>query len=811
MSCCDGLQTTAPRAGHYTGERGKSALARTAVVCYPCPLCYTRQKIPIRRQSRSSLLKQLVHNGIVVPEPPLVIGLSLVIRGAERRLTPKQEEMAMAWARKKGTPYVQDAVFQANFLRDFSLALGIDPVLALDEVDFTPCYALVDAEKRAKEALTKEERKVLAAERKAQRQALQAKYGFAIVNGQRVELGAYIAEPSGIFMGRGQHPLRGRWKEGAKHADITLNLSPDAPRPAGDWGEIVWEPDSLWVARWEDKLAAKLKYVWLSDTAPVKQRREAEKFDKATRLGDMLDIVRAHIQEHLQDSHPRRRMIATACYLIDALCLRVGDEKDPDEADTVGATTLRPEHVKLHADGTVELTFLGKDSVQWHKKLTPPKVVLDNLAELIRQARPSSAAGSGNGDRSHPTRDLPQLFPKVTSGDVNAYLSGILPGLTAKVFRTHHATRVVRDSLQTAGVQAHSAEYLKWQAATMANLEAAILCNHTKQASANWATTKERYQQRQAKAEERLEDRRQAVRLATEKLAKLKEEASQKEADAEGLEQQRQIRQRYQSRLDKAQASLDAAREARARAQMALRKIKAQAMIASRKRTWNLGTSLKSYIDPRVYYRWGQEVDYDVLRLYYPTILQRKFAWVRLDNDGGDAEDGDLAIEVRTCMSDDLKALEHLFQVVREQHPGAGLGFTAEEIGRHYLPALGGPWKEAIIALGEEREALALVVLGPEWMWNDQPTLDIFGLLRPGQASHALAERLAEEVHRRLRAYELQHPRESYALYPQDPRWLALSEELASALGLAEEEGDAALMGLEDEAEQGTHEAEDEA
>ena len=29
-------------------------------------------------------------------------------------------------------------------------------------------------------------------------------------------------------------------------------------------------------------------------------------------------------------------MIATACYLIDVLCMRVGDEKDPDEADTVG-------------------------------------------------------------------------------------------------------------------------------------------------------------------------------------------------------------------------------------------------------------------------------------------------------------------------------------------------------------------------------------------------------------------------------------------------------------------------------------------
>jgi len=38
--------------------------------------------------------------------------------------------------------------------------------------------------------------------------------------------------------------------------------------------------------------------------------------------------------------------------------MRVGDEKDPDEADTVGATTLRVEHVKI-TDKTIELDCLG--------------------------------------------------------------------------------------------------------------------------------------------------------------------------------------------------------------------------------------------------------------------------------------------------------------------------------------------------------------------------------------------------------------------------------------------------------------------
>ena len=143
------------------------------------------------------------------------MGLTITVRGQRVQLTPKQEEMAMAWARKKDTPYVQDKVFAHNFLEDFSEALGVKPPLALDEIDFSEAYRLVDEERAAKERLTKEERKAAAAERKAEREALKAKYGYAIANGQRVELGTYMVEPSGIFMGAAS--LRRRWKEGATH------------------------------------------------------------------------------------------------------------------------------------------------------------------------------------------------------------------------------------------------------------------------------------------------------------------------------------------------------------------------------------------------------------------------------------------------------------------------------------------------------------------------------------------------------------------------------------------------------------------
>ncbi len=543
------------------------------------------------------------------------------------KLTPIQEEMALAWAKKQDTPYVEDPVFVRNFLRDFSEALGVTPALSVEEVDFAPVVDVVLAEREAKARLTKEERKAQAAARKAQREKLREIYGHATVDGERVELANYTVEPSGIFMGRGKHPLRGRWKEAAKQRDITLNLSPDAPRPPGDWKEITWEPDTLWVARWKDKLSGKMKYVWLSDTALVKQVREAQKFDEAAELHAELERVRAHIEQGLRDPDPKRRMIATACYLIDALCLRVGDEKDPDEADTVGATTLRPEHVTLHPDGTAEFRFYGKDFVRWHKKLELPEIVRQNLAELSRVARPPNSGNRGN-EKKHPTRDKPQLFPDIGSRDVSAYLSEVLPGLTAKVFRTHHATEIVRSSLKASDVKASDPEYEKRKAATLANLQAAILCNHTKNAPSNWSTRREKLKERPRKAEERVQRYRLQVKEHTEALAALRQEAREKKVRASGARRKR-LEASYQKKIEQAKRRIETAKARLQKTKDARNKLKAQTIIATQTRTWNLSTSLKSYIDPRVYYQWGQQVEYDVLERFYPKKLRQKFAWVK--------------------------------------------------------------------------------------------------------------------------------------------------------------------------------------
>ncbi len=82
-------------------------------------------------------------------------------------------------------------------------------------------------------------------------------------------------------------------------------------------------------------------------------------------------------------------------------------------------------------------------------------------------------------------------------------------------------------------------------------------------------------------------------------------------------------------KIERAKKRVETAKNRLERARGALDKAKTKDAVAAKKRTWNLSTSLKSYIDPRVLYEWGERVDYDVLERYYPKALRSKFAWVR--------------------------------------------------------------------------------------------------------------------------------------------------------------------------------------
>jgi hypothetical protein len=165
----------------------------------------------------------------------------------------------------------------------------------------------------------------------------------------------------------------------------------------------------------------------------------------------------------------------------------------------------------------------------------------------------------------------------------------------------------------------------------MANLEAAILCNHTKKATGSWEAREKRFLERLAKAEARRARYLAQVREREEALQVLLVQAKIKEQAAKTEASRAKVVARYEKRIARARAMIETAKGRVERARLAIGKINAQKEITAHKQTWNLNTSLKSYIDPRVYYRWGQRVEYDVIERYYPKTLRRKFAWVRAE------------------------------------------------------------------------------------------------------------------------------------------------------------------------------------
>jgi DNA topoisomerase I len=526
----------------------------------------------------------LEHKGVAFPPEYQPRGIVITIKGEKIALSRDQEELVYAWAKKKDTHYVQDPVFQENFLGDLKKLLPEKfKDLRIGDIDFSTAYRLAEEEKAMKEQekerlrnLPKEEKKKLSLAKKAEKELLKATYGKAIVDGVEVDIANWLVEPPGLFMGRGQHPMRGRWKPRIKPQDVTLNLGESASVPEGAWHKIVHDHSSTWLATWVESLTDKRKYVWLHDSAALRQDNDKAKYDKAQKLAEQFDKVRREIIKRTLKGGDKS---ATVAYLIFRLAMRVGDEKDPDEADTVGASTLRLEHIKFKNEGGkefIEFNFLGKDSVPWQKSLDidsdETKALANSLKKFMQGKKP--------GD---------QIFDGINSRKVNEFLQTIMPGLTAKVFRTYIATREVQKALSSEKVDSSSSEPDKIYVAKMANLRAAITCNHKKGVDPKNPAAKKALE----KFEESIAKRKEAIELVKADVAskKWKTEIQEK---------------RLKERLEKMQTQLKLQQETR---------------------DYSLGTSLRNYIDPRVMKAWLNYVELDWTKIYTAT-LQRKFKWV---------------------------------------------------------------------------------------------------------------------------------------------------------------------------------------
>jgi DNA topoisomerase-1 len=415
----------------------------------------------------------LKHNGPMFPPIYIPHKTEILVKGQLTVLNPLAEEYGTMYSKYLDSEYIKSSNFKKNFWKDFKETIKYLNVNSLDDFDFTNYKKYLDKIKEQKTLISKEEKEKI----KEKQLEEEEPYRYCIIDGVQQKIGNFKIEPPGIFLGRGTHPKLGRIKKRTNPEDVVLNLDKDAkipePNVPGKWGGVIHERSVIWLATWKEEITGKNKYVFTSLDSFFKSKSDEEKFDLARSLKKKANAIREQYEKELDDPDLKKRQLATALYFIDNLALRVGGKKDTkDEADTVGVTSLRVEHITLIENNTIKLDFLGKDSVRFFKKVTVLEKVYKNLVEFSK-------------DKSK--KD--ELFERITSSNMNEYLDSFLKGLTAKVWRTYNASHTFQKEIDKIREDKlkdiNENERLNFLISmfNQANTAVALLCNHQKNVS----------------------------------------------------------------------------------------------------------------------------------------------------------------------------------------------------------------------------------------------------------------------------------------------------------------------------------------
>lgn len=357
------------------------------------------------------------------------------------------------------------------------------------------------------------------------------------------QMGNFNIEPPSLFRGRGEHPKAGTIKGRVMPERIQINCSYDAvvpacPLPGHAWARVVHDPRVTWIAGWHENVMGDNKYVYLAASSSFKGESDKSKYEKARRLRRFIDKIRAHYTAALSSKDEFQRQVGTAMWVIDRLALRVGGEKDEDEADTVGCCSVRVQHIafvedvpeaeveearrqldELEAKRTrgdvvvdadeiemsaaaavvkgiklgVTMDFLGKDSMRYFNTVDLGRYgptgerVYKNLRRLVRGKKPEE-----------------DVFDLLTPTNLNKELQALMPGLSAKVFRTYNASLTLEQELPMIPPELSMDEKLVEY--NRANKEVAILCNHQRSVGKAFVATMGKMQAKLAEMQSQIKD-----------------------------------------------------------------------------------------------------------------------------------------------------------------------------------------------------------------------------------------------------------------------------------------------------------------
>ncbi|CAH4014538.1 DNA topoisomerase I, mitochondrial isoform X1 [Pieris brassicae] len=533
----------------------------------------------------------LEHKGPVFAPPyePLPPNVKFRYDGKEMRLSQDSEEVAGFYARMLDHDYTTKSTFNTNFFNDWRKVMTSEEVKIIKDLskcDFKEMQTFFLHQSEKNKNRTKEEKAAL----KAKNEEIQKEYGICVIDGHKEKIGNFRIEPPGLFRGRGEHPKMGMLKRRVIPEDVSINCSKDSkipkPPPGHKWKDVRHDNTVTWLASWTENVQGQSKYVMLNPSSKLKGEKDWQKYETARKLHKCIDKIRDQYRLDWKAKEMRVRQRAVALYFIDRLALRAGNEKDDDQADTVGCCSLRVEHIELHKekDGkefVVVFDFLGKDSIRYYNEVPVEKRVFKNL-ELFMENK----------------KDSDDLFDRLSTQTLNEHLKDLMPGLTAKVFRTYNASITLQRQLEEL-TDPDATVPEKILAYNRANRAVAILCNHQRAVpkghSKSMEALKEKIQAKRDQIDEAEEDYRQAGKAA--KRGSVKEKLN----------------------CDKKKKALDRLKEQ-------LKKLELDETNRDENKTIALGTSKLNYLDPRISVSWCKKHGVPIEKIYNKT-QRDKFRW----------------------------------------------------------------------------------------------------------------------------------------------------------------------------------------
>ncbi|XP_030377996.1 DNA topoisomerase 1 [Scaptodrosophila lebanonensis] len=533
----------------------------------------------------------LEHKGPVFP--PLYERVPHNVRfyydGKPMELCEETEEAATFYAKMLNHDYCTKDVFNNNFFKDFRKTMTSkerEIIKDFRKCNFKEMHDFFQAESEKRKAATKEEKLA----KKNENEALIKEYGFCMIDGHKEKIGNFRLEPPGLFRGRGEHPKMGMIKRRIQACDVSINCGKHSvipTPPAGQrWKEVRHDNTVTWLASWVENVQGQVKYIMLNPSSKLKGEKDHIKYETARRLEKCIDKIRATYRDEWKSKEMRVRQRAVALYFIDKLALRAGNEKDEDQADTVGCCSLRVEHVQLHKElngkeNVVVFDFPGKDSIRYYNEVEVEKRVFKNLELFMENKK--------EGD---------DLFDRLNTQVLNEHLKELMDGLTAKVFRTYNASITLQNQLDLL-TDTNASVHEKLLAYNRANRAVAILCNHQR-------SVPKSHQKSMENLKEKINAKRNAIDDCEAEYHDLKKAAKRGSV-------------KEKVNADKKAKQLERLKEQ-------LKKLELQETDRDENKTIALGTSKLNYLDPRISVAWCKKHGVPIEKIFNKT-QRTKFLW----------------------------------------------------------------------------------------------------------------------------------------------------------------------------------------